>query len=52
MSQAIDARTGQTPALVNWLGYLALALQLALPAAELMVRSAAWQQGLLVYAIA
>ena len=52
MSQAMDARTGQTPALVNWLGYLALALLLALPAAVLMVRSGAWQQGLLVYAIA
>ncbi len=52
MSQAMDAQARQTPGLVNWLGYLALTLLLALPAAVLMVRSGAWQQGLLVYAIA
>jgi uncharacterized protein (DUF1499 family) len=39
------------PALVNWLGYLALTFLLALPLAVLTVRSGAWQQGLLLYAI-
>ncbi len=45
--------TGQAPlpAPVNWLGYLALTLLLALPIAVLSVRSGAWQQGLLLYAI-
>lgn len=39
------------PALVNWLGYLALTFLVALPLGVLMVRSGAWQQGLLVYAV-
>ena len=46
------AQTGQQrPALVKWLGYLALTFLLALPLAVLTVRSGAWQQGLLVYAV-
>lgn len=52
MSQTPDPRTQHRPALLNWLGYLAAALLLALPAAVLTVRAGAWQQGLLIYAIA
>jgi uncharacterized protein (DUF1499 family) len=44
--------TDQTPRTVNWLGYLALTLLLVLPVSVLTVRSGAWQQGLLMYAIA
>lgn len=44
--------TTTTPHTVNWLGYLALTLLLVLPVSVLMVRSGAWQQGLLLYAIA
>lgn len=40
-----------TPRLVNWIGYLAITLLIALPLAVLTVRSGAWQQGLLVYAV-
>lgn len=40
------------PGLVNWTGYLALTLLLVLPLSVLTVRSGAWQQGLLLYAIA
>lgn len=40
-----------TPGLINWIGYLAITLLIALPVAVLTVRSGAWQQGLLVYAI-
>ena len=39
------------PASVNWLGYLAITLLLTLPLAVLTVRSGAWQQGLLMYAL-
>ena len=42
----------KTPGLINWLGYLAITLLLVLPISVLMVRSGAWQQGLLLYAIA
>lgn len=42
----------KTPGLVNWAGYLALTLLLVLPLSVLAVRSGAWQQGLLLYAIA
>jgi len=52
MSQTPDPRNQHRPALLNWLGYLAVALLLALPAAVLTVRAGAWQQGLLIYAIA
>ncbi len=41
-----------TPALVSWTGYIALTLLLALPLSVLAVRAGAWQQGLLIYAIA
>jgi uncharacterized protein (DUF1499 family) len=40
------------PGLVNWAGYIALTLLLALPASVLAVRTGAWQAGLLLYAIA
>jgi uncharacterized protein (DUF1499 family) len=40
------------PAVVNWLGYLAVTLLLILPLSVLMVRNGDWQQGLLMYAIA
>jgi uncharacterized protein (DUF1499 family) len=40
------------PGLVNWTGRIALALLLALPLSVFAVRSGAWQQGLLLYAIA
>ena len=43
--------SNKTPALINWLGYLAIALLLLLPVSVLTVRSGAWQQGLLLYAL-
>lgn len=42
----------KTPGLINWTGYLALALLLMLPLSVLTVRSGGWQQGLLLYALA
>jgi uncharacterized protein (DUF1499 family) len=42
----------RTPGLVAWTGYIALTLLLAIPLSVLAVRSGAWQQGLLLYAIA
>jgi hypothetical protein len=48
LTPGTQART--TPRLVNWLGYLAITLLLALPVAVLTVRTGAWQQGLLLYA--
>ena len=44
-------QTQQTPALVRWIGYIAIALLLILPLSVLTVRSGAWQQGLLMYAL-
>jgi uncharacterized protein (DUF1499 family) len=44
-------RQNNTPGLVNWVGYLAIALLLTLPVAVLTVRSGAWQQGLLMYTL-
>lgn len=41
-----------TPRLVNWVGYLGITMLVALPLAVLTVRSGAWQQGLLLYALA
>lgn len=43
--------TNETPRLVNWLGYLAITVLLALPLSVLTVRSGAWQEGLLLYAL-
>lgn len=51
MSQTPDTLTQPTPRLINWLGYFAITLLLALPVAVLTVRSGAWQQGLMLYAI-
>ena len=45
-------RIDRTPAVITWAGYLAGTLMLVLPLAVLTVRSGAWQQGLLLYAIA
>lgn len=45
-------RQHKTPALIAWCGYLAIALLVALPLSVLAVRSGAWQQGLLLYALA
>lgn len=42
----------QPSTLVNWLGYLALTLLLVIPLSVLTVRSGAWQQGLLLLALA
>ena len=40
------------PRLVNWAGYLAITFVLLLPVSVLTVRSGAWQQGLILYALA
>jgi uncharacterized protein (DUF1499 family) len=45
-------REEKAPTLVTWIGYLAAAMLLTLPLAVLTVRSGAWQQGLLLYALA
>jgi uncharacterized protein (DUF1499 family) len=45
-------QTNPTPRLISWTGYIALTLLLVLPLSVLTVRSGAWQQGLLLYAIA
>ncbi|QFU75043.1 DUF1499 domain-containing protein [Halioglobus maricola] len=37
--------------LVNWVGYLAITMLVILPIAVLTVRSGAWQQGLMLFAI-
>ena len=52
MNPTTEIPTQKTPGLVNWLGYLTATLLLALPVAVLTVRSGAWQQGLLLYAVA
>ena len=44
-------QANRLPGPVNWTGYLAATLLLTLPAAVLTIRSGAWQQGLLLYAI-
>lgn len=44
--------TPRNPAVINWTGYLAITLLITIPVAVLTVRSGAWQQGLLLYAIA
>ena len=44
-------RQNNAPGLVNWMGYLAIALLLTLPVAVLTVRSGAWQQGLMLYTL-
>jgi len=51
MNTATQQAPQPRPALVDWLGYLALTFLVALPLAVLTVRSGAWQQGLLVYAV-
>jgi len=51
MNQSQFGQGQQRPAIIDWAGYLALTLLLALPVAILTVRAGAWQQGLLIYAI-
>lgn len=43
--------TAPRPKLIPWIGYLALTLLVMLPLAVMTVRSGAWQQGLLLYAL-
>ena len=43
--------THTKPGLINWIGYLAITLLVTIPIAILTVRSGAWQQGLLLYAL-
>ena len=43
--------TPKMPKLVTWTGYLALTVLIILPLSVLTVRSGAWQQGLLLYAL-
>jgi hypothetical protein len=52
MNQSTSNQAQSIPALVNWLGYLAIALLLVLPLAVLTVRAGAWQQGLMLFALA
>lgn len=47
----MNQTTTRTPTPLNWLGYIAITLLIALPVSVLMVRSGAWQQGLMVYAL-
>ena len=44
-------KTNTPGALINWTGYIAVTLLLLLPVSVLTVRSGAWQQGLLLYAV-
>lgn len=41
-----------TPRIISWTGYLAITLLIVLPLSVLIVRSGAWQQGLMLYALA
>ena len=52
MNQSTSNQAQSRPALVNWLGYLAIALLLVMPLAVLTVRAGAWQQGLMLFALA
>jgi len=51
MNQTKGTPAQKLPALVNWLGLLAFTMLVVLPVAVMTVRSGAWQQGLLLYAI-
>ncbi len=51
MNQTPGTPAQKLPALINLLGLLALTMLVVLPVAVLTVRSGAWQQGLLLYAI-
>jgi uncharacterized protein (DUF1499 family) len=44
-------KTNTPGVLINWTGYIAVTLLLLLPVSVLTVRSGAWQQGLLLYAL-
>lgn len=44
--------TRKMPGSINWIGYLAITLLLALLLGVLTVRSGAWQQGIIIYALA
>ncbi len=45
-------QSARLPAGITWCGYLAIALLVILPLSVLTVRSGAWQQGLMLYALA
>ncbi|NQX88183.1 MAG: DUF1499 domain-containing protein [Halioglobus sp.] len=45
-------KSNNVPRVVNWTGYLSLAMLLILPVSVLAARTGAWQPGLLLYAIA
>jgi len=51
MNQTPGTAAQKLPALINWLGILAITLLVVLPVSVMTVRSGAWQQGLLLYAI-
>jgi uncharacterized protein (DUF1499 family) len=51
MNESPGTQAQKPPALVNWLGYLAITLLVLLPLSVLMVRSGGWEQGLLLYAV-
>ena len=42
----------KSPGAVNWASYLAITCLVVIPLAVLTIRSGAWQQGLLLYALA
>ena len=46
------SQENQSSTLVNWIGYLGITFLLMLPISVLTVGSGAWQQGLLLYALA
>ena len=48
----MEATSSKAPRLVNWTGYLSLAMLLILPVSVLAARTGAWQPALLIYAIA
>ena len=48
----MEASSSKAPRLVNWTGYLSLAMLLILPVSVLAARTGAWQPALLIYAIA
>jgi len=52
MNQPTNSAAQTRPRLINWLGYFAITLLLILPLAVLTVRAGAWQQGLLLFALA
>ncbi|MDG2410377.1 MAG: DUF1499 domain-containing protein [Halioglobus sp.] len=48
----MESSSSNAPRLVNWTGYLSLAMLLILPVSVLAARTGAWQPALLIYAVA